>query len=199
MLASLERGLAYAPRPGDHQLFRAIDRRHTHRADFATRPVPVSLLARLARETQQAGATLHLLTDDDNKREVATLLGQGDRTQFGDTGFRRELAAWVRPNRTRRSDGMPGYAFGISDLASVLGPTMIATFDTGARQARKDERPHPDRTRPVGSEHRRGHPLALAGRRAGGGAAPAARRGPRVGRVVPQPAHRGARPTTPAE
>jgi hypothetical protein len=34
---------------------------------------------------------------------------------------------------------MPGYAFGISDLASVLGPTMIATFNTGAGQARKDE------------------------------------------------------------
>lgn len=34
---------------------------------------------------------------------------------------------------------MPGYAFGISDLASVLGPTMIATFNTGASQARKDE------------------------------------------------------------
>jgi hypothetical protein len=35
---------------------------------------------------------------------------------------------------------MPGYAFGISDLASLLGPTMIATFNTGAGQARKDER-----------------------------------------------------------
>ena len=35
---------------------------------------------------------------------------------------------------------MPGYAFGISDLASILGPTMIATFNTGESQARKDAR-----------------------------------------------------------
>ncbi len=139
LLASLERGQAYAPRPDDHEMFTAIDRRRTHRAAFATRTVPDALLARLARETQQAGATLHLLTDDDNKREVATLVGQGDRTQFGDTGFRRELAAWIRPNRTRRPDGMPGYAFGIPDLPSVLGPAMIATVGAGGRQARKDE------------------------------------------------------------
>lgn len=140
LLASVGLGQARTPRPGDHQLFRAIDMRHTHRADFETRPVPHPTLAQLERDTHKAGATLHAFTDDETKKAIATLVGEGDRTQFDDVGFRRELAGWLRPNRTRRPDGMPGYAFGISDLASVLGPTMVATLNTGASQARKDER-----------------------------------------------------------
>ncbi|HCB03850.1 MAG TPA: hypothetical protein PLZ93_04525 [Nocardioides sp.] len=147
LLAVVGLGQARTPRPGDHQLFRAIDMRHTHRADFETRPVRRQTLAQLERDTHQAGATLHAFTDDETKKAIATLVGAGDRTQFDDADFRHELAGWIRPNRTRRPDGMPGYAFGISDLASVLGPTMVSTFNTGATQARKDE--HLVRTAPA--------------------------------------------------
>jgi hypothetical protein len=139
LLATVSLGRAYTPRPGDHQLFRAIDMRHTHRADFETRPVRHQTLAQLERDARRAGAAVHVVTGTESRERIATLVGEGDRTQFGDAAFRHELAAWMRPNRTRRPDGMPGYAFGISDLASVLGPTMVATFDTGAGQARKDE------------------------------------------------------------
>jgi nitroreductase len=139
LLATVSLGQARTPGPGDHQLFEAIDSRHTHRAPFETRTVPHQLLAQLGRETRRAGASLHAFTEDDHKAAIATLVGEGDRIQFSDADFRHELASWIRPNRTRRQDGMPGYAFGVSDLASVLGPTMVATFNTGASQARKDE------------------------------------------------------------
>jgi len=139
LLATVGLGQAHTPRPGDHQLFRAIDMRHTHRADFETRPVRHQTLAQLERDAHRAGAAVHTVTDNETRQRIAALVGEGDRTQFDDAAFRHELATWIRPNRTRRPDGMPGYAFGISDLASVLGPTMIATFDTGASQARKDE------------------------------------------------------------
>ncbi len=138
LLATLQLGQAHTPRPGDHQLFEAIDNRHTHRAAFENRPLPQQILAQLTRDTHPAGATLDVFTGDE-KAAIAALVGEGDRAQFNDAGFRRELAAWIRPNRTRRPDGVPGYAFGIGDLASVLGPTMISTFDTGASQAKKDE------------------------------------------------------------
>jgi nitroreductase len=140
LLATVGLGQAHLPRPGDHQLFRAIDKRHTHRADFETRPVAQQVLAQLERDAHRAGAALHAFTGDETREAIAALVGEGDRSQFDDAAFRHELAAWIRPNRTHRSDGMPGYAFGISDLASVLGPTMIATFNMGAGQARKDER-----------------------------------------------------------
>jgi len=139
LLATVGLGRADTPRPGDHQLFEAIDKRHTHRAAFETRTIPDTVLAQLGRDTHRAGAALHVFTGDEPAAAIAILVGEGDRAQFDDAGFRRELAAWIRPNRTRRPDGMPGYAFGISDLPSVLGPTMVATFNTGARQAKKDE------------------------------------------------------------
>jgi hypothetical protein len=140
LLATVGLGQAHAPAPGDHELFAAIERRRTHRAEFESRPVPHQLLEQLKRDSHRAGATLKVFTGEETQAAIARLVGEGDRAQFADAGFRRELAAWVRPNRTRRADGMPGHVFGISDLASMLGPTMIATFDTGARQAEKDER-----------------------------------------------------------
>jgi hypothetical protein len=139
LLATVGLGNTHTPQPGDHELFEAIDERHTHRAAFDGRTIPHPILAQLKRDTQETGAAVHVFTGDEPQAALAKLVGKGDRTQFSDAGFRRELAAWVRPNRTRRLDGMPGYAFGISDLPSVLGPTMIARFDTGARQAKKDE------------------------------------------------------------
>ena len=140
LLATLRLGQAHSPRSDDLQLFEAIGHRHTHRAVFDTRPIPDQILARLGRNARLSGPDLHMLTSDDAKAAIARLVGEGDRTQFNDADFRRELASWIRPNRTRRRDGMPGYAFGIADAASLLGPTMIALFNTGARQARKDER-----------------------------------------------------------
>lgn len=139
LLAVVALGQPYTPGPNDHALFEAINGRHTHRADFHDRPLPDKSLTQLGEDVRRAGATLQVFTDDASRAAIATLVGEGDRAQFSDPGFRHELADWIRPNRTRRSDGMPGYAFGISDLASLLGPTMVATFDTGARQANKDE------------------------------------------------------------
>ncbi len=139
LLATVGRGRQRRPEPDDHELFGAIGARHTHRAAFDARPVGQAILTRLTGVTRRAGATLHVVTDDETRTATARLVAEGDRTQLSDAGFRRELAHWVRTNHTHRPDGMPGYAVGVSDLPSLLGPTVIATFDTGAQQARKDE------------------------------------------------------------
>lgn len=139
LLALVGLGQAYTPRPDDLLLFESIGRRHTHRTSFDDRPIPGEILTQLENDTHEAGAALRVFTDAAVKAALGDLIGEGDRAQFSDPGFRRELAAWVRPNRTHKPDGMPGYAFGISDLPSMLGPTVIATFDTGAKQAKKDQ------------------------------------------------------------
>ncbi|WP_460707042.1 Acg family FMN-binding oxidoreductase [Myceligenerans halotolerans] len=120
LLATVGLGQAHTPRPGDHQLFEAIDKWHAHCSVFEARPVAQEVLAQLGRDIHHAGANLHVLTGDGPRAAIAALVGEGDRSQFDDAGFRHELAAWIHPNRTRRPDGMPGYAFGISDLV-VLG------------------------------------------------------------------------------
>jgi len=70
---------------------------------------------------------------------MASPISSPRATGFADADFRRELAAWMRPNRTRRPDGIPGHALGIADLPSVLAPRLIAAVNTGSNQARKDE------------------------------------------------------------
>jgi hypothetical protein len=48
------------------------------------------------------------------------------------------LAAWIHPNRSNSIDSMPGYAQGIYDIASYIGPFLIRTLDLGNGQAAKD-------------------------------------------------------------
>jgi hypothetical protein len=59
---------------------------------------------------------------------------------MGDPAFRRELSVWMRPNRSTATDGIPGYALGLSLLASYLSPFLVRRFDVGKSQAAKDRR-----------------------------------------------------------
>jgi hypothetical protein len=69
------------------------------------------------------------------RQAVADLVAEGDRLQFSNTRFRRELAAGRRPNISRRRDGIPGYALGMGTLMSCIAPFVIRTVDVGRRQA----------------------------------------------------------------
>lgn len=140
LLAAVRLGPPRTPEPEDDELFAAIDRRRTDRAAFEDRPVPNPVLEQLQCDAVRAGAALQVLTTAEPKAAVARLVAAGDRAQFADPAFRRELGAWMRPNRTRRPDGIPGHALGIPDVPSLLAPRLIAVMDTGATQARKDEK-----------------------------------------------------------
>jgi hypothetical protein len=69
---------------------------------------------------------------------LADLIAEGDRIQMADRHFRRELAAWMTPNRSRSRDGIPGYALGLGDFMSAAGPLVMRTFDFGTGRAAKD-------------------------------------------------------------
>lgn len=127
------------PSDEDHALFGVLRQRHTDRSPFKTRPVPAQLLEALTADAVREGAWLCVLSDEKSRRAAAELVAQGDRVQMSDPAFRRELAHWMRPNRTRRRDGMPGFAQGLGDIAAVAGPLVIRTFDTGDGRAAKDE------------------------------------------------------------
>ena len=79
-----------------------------------------------------------IITQPDNRNALVKLVAEGDRIQMSNNSFRRELASWIHPNRNHTMDGMPGYAFGFSDVMSYLGPFVLRTFDMGERQAAKD-------------------------------------------------------------
>src|SRR3712207_8310905 len=74
------------------------------RGPFENRQVPGRLLSALRAAAWAEGAWLHLVQDEAAKHTLAELIAEGDRIQLADKRFRRELASWVHPNRTKRSE-----------------------------------------------------------------------------------------------
>jgi nitroreductase len=116
-------------------LFRAIQKRRTNRQPFRSEPLPHSLLSALQVAADKESATLTFATDQEVKQRVADLIAEGDRRQWANKAFREELAKWVHANHSKRPDGIPGYACGVSSLMSYAGPLVVRTFDMGDGQA----------------------------------------------------------------
>lgn len=134
-LISLEEG--DPPTDDEEELFRAIPERRSNRQAFDERDLPGELLERLVADAREEEVWLHLLRGDD-RTAIASLVAEGDRVQMADKRFRRELASWIHPNRSRSRDGMRGYGFGFGELMSHAGPHAIRSFDLGKGQAARD-------------------------------------------------------------
>jgi nitroreductase len=126
------------PKERDRELFRSFRTRRTNRRPFDAQPVPEPLLGRARTLAERERAWVQTLTGEDDRAALAGLIADGDRAQLADRRFRRELAAWVHSNRSSSHDGMPGYAHGVGDLASHVGPLVIRTFDIGDGRAARD-------------------------------------------------------------
>ena len=122
----------------DSPLFQAITKRRSNRSPFDNKKLPDDLIATLRANASAHSAWLDTIDDELKKNSIADLISQGDKVQSSDKRFRRELAAWIHPNRSNSKDGMPGYAFGMPDLMSYVGPVLVRTFDMGKGQAAKD-------------------------------------------------------------
>jgi hypothetical protein len=131
LLARFRLGDALTPGDEDRALFEAIPERRTTRHAFEDRSLPQPLQERCRQLAREQGAGLTLVADDATKSEIADLVAEGDRTQFADAGFRRELASWVHSRRSESRDGMSGEAFGMPDVLSPVGALVIRTFDIG--------------------------------------------------------------------
>lgn len=138
LLARLRLGAPVAPTAEDEVLTAAVAHRRTNRRRFEHRAIPDEVLRTLALSSAAQGAGLYLLRSEAERMAAAQLIAEADRRQGSDRAFRRELAAWVHPNRLRSRDGMPGYSLGIGDLASYAGPLIVRTFDWGQGRAAHD-------------------------------------------------------------
>ena len=125
----------YHDKRKESELFSQITLRHIDRGEYE----PGIEEEKLQKLKASAGLRLDLITDQKMKSEIAKLIALADRIQFGNKAFRKELASWLRHNWSKAGDGMPGYAFGISSIMSLLGPFFIRTFDISKSQAEKDE------------------------------------------------------------
>ena len=125
------------PTTDDLTLFKAIPFRVTNRAPFRPLQIGVEVLLTAKHLVESHGAHLTFLTGE-TRAATADLIAQGDRTQMADKTFRHELASWVHHNHSDHLEGMRGYGFGVGDLTSHVGPTIIRTFDAGKGQAARD-------------------------------------------------------------
>ena len=131
-VALVRLGAACEPSVEELRLFEAIPARRTHRGDFARRPVAGEVAAALAEAAALEGGWLAAIDDRATRSAVAELARQGDQVQFADPDFRAELASWIRPNDSGEHDGMPGFAFGISDVVSPFAPAAVGALNLGA-------------------------------------------------------------------
>ena len=138
-LAQLRLGERAEPDNHDRALFEAIRQRRTNRHVFDDRPLPEALLNDCQAAAERTGARLTVITDAAQRSRIAELIAAGDRIQFADPRFRRELAAWVHSRRAASRDGMSGNGFGMSDSLSSVGALVIRTFDLGGGVAAKDQ------------------------------------------------------------
>ena len=129
----------------ENSLFEAITKRRTNRLKFEDRELEESLISKSQSvvtdnkgEESKTTVWLHIAKEEHEKNSLADLIAEGDRIQLSDKRFRRELASWIHSNRSHSKDGMPGYAFGYSDIMSHMGPFVLRTFDFGKGQAAKD-------------------------------------------------------------
>lgn len=120
-------------------LFPAITTRHTNRQPFLLTRIPRGITEELRSLARASDVGLTLSTDGALNMKVADLVAAADRQQHANADYRHELAEWVRPNWTHKHDGITGAAFGVSGVASALGPWVTRTFDMGQTQAARDK------------------------------------------------------------
>lgn len=123
----------------ENTLFAAIPRRRTCRLPFERAPIDRRVLEQIVAAAQAEGVWMHVVKDRKERHALAEMIADGDRLQFADKRFRRELAAWVHSNRSHSRDGMPGRVHGMGVLMSLLAPFVIRAFDLGKTTAARDE------------------------------------------------------------
>ena len=139
LLARIELTDTLVPTERDHAFFQAIPARRTNRLPFSSDPIPEGVLGHARSQAEKDRVWLQTLTGEADRSALAELIAEGDRLQLADRRFRRELASWVHANRSTSRDGMPGFAHGVGDLASEVGPLIIRTFDIGGGKAARDK------------------------------------------------------------
>lgn len=127
-----------SPTRNETALFEAMAVRRTNRTAYGPEPVPQDVLAECAGIAAAHGVTMAHATDAETRSTVAALVADGDRRQFADPAFRRELASWVRSSRLGSRDGLSPAGFGMPDVLAPVARLIIRALDLGNSVAAQD-------------------------------------------------------------
>ncbi|HYA53055.1 MAG TPA: hypothetical protein VEG33_18030, partial [Streptosporangiaceae bacterium] len=84
-----------------------VRQRRTHRGGFDLEPLPPGLLATLREGATRDGARLGIVADDGRRAALAAAIQAAERAQRADSAYVAEMARWVSPPGSARSDGVP--------------------------------------------------------------------------------------------
>jgi nitroreductase len=109
-----------------------VPERRTWRLAFAPRPVAPSMVDALIDAAAVEGVRLAPIVDAEGRDAIAALVAEGDRIQWHDPHWRRELSMWMHPRRS--GDGLA-----IPSLIQPVAQAVVRTFDLGHGVAAKDQ------------------------------------------------------------
>lgn len=124
----------------DKLLFRSVAERHTNRQQFEDTELSHELMQVLQQEAAQEGAHLRFVQSPAERDQVIKLIEFGTLVQSHDADVRRDQADWIAPAHSRRRDGIPSRALGISDWLSFIAPFALRVLDVGETQADNEVR-----------------------------------------------------------
>jgi nitroreductase len=114
------------------ELFEFIEGRRTYRKRFQAKDVPASIVDALAAAAAEEDSWLEVIESEGRRQKLAELVAQGDSIQWSNPGWRRELAAWMRPRR--RGDGLT-----VPGIVAPIAQAVVRTFDMGKKVGAKDK------------------------------------------------------------
>jgi nitroreductase len=129
--------------PSRSTLFEAIPTRQCSRAEYDGHPLSSAQRERLEIAGRGDGVALVLLTDEQQKEQVAGYVAAGNTAQFADRAWANELKSWIRFNireAVYSGDGLFGPAMGSPDVPRWLGELFMRLAFSARRQNQKDAR-----------------------------------------------------------
>lgn len=128
VLATVSMAIATTSPNGAYPSLDTLGWRRTTRGPLVAPEDP----GRLRNLVPSATDGVSFVTIDGTEREqIARLVADGDRAQFGDRRWRRELAGWMHPRR--HGDGLV-----VPEVLGLATKAVVTAFDLGDSTARKD-------------------------------------------------------------
>lgn len=102
-----------------------IIKRYSNKLPYDSRPVSREIVRALVN-TGKSNVKILFTDDKEEIFRIAELQKEAIKSMASNGEFRKELVQWLRPNDTKRCDGMPGFVVGFNQPESQIGKIIIA-------------------------------------------------------------------------
>ncbi len=101
-----------------------IKNRHSHKLPHDSHPISKSIILKLEKLSDK-NTKVHIFTSKKEFNKLANLHLNSAKVIANNHDFAFELVDWLRTNKTREYDGMPGFVVGNSQLKSFIGKILL--------------------------------------------------------------------------